>query len=276
MLKEIDPRPFTNYLGKIVNEDLGIKPIQKWIKIKNLRIDEEYQREVGGAGATNIGRIGREFDWSKFGSIIVADLHDGTYAIVDGQHRSIVAALLDIEEVPCLVITADAKQQAAAFAAINGGITAISPLSIFHAEVASLNTEALAIKAACEKGHTTILRFRKSPKDLLVGETMAIEAIRMAFRNHGADILSLALRTITRTRKGNAGLIKTPVVTSYCHVLDAEPKFRKREIVLKTAMDEFDLEHELEMSELSARKGSSNIASELTMRLFNFLDSEIA
>ncbi len=148
-MRVVDAAPFAQYVGTPISADLGMKPGLAWLPISNLRIDGAYQREILRNGARNIGKIARHFDWSLFGIVVVANVGDNLFAIVDGQHRTIAAAMRGIFEVPCIIIEASPGKQAEAFAAINGAVTAISNLAIFAAEVTAGKPEAVALRDAC-------------------------------------------------------------------------------------------------------------------------------
>src|SRR5436190_718407 len=63
----------------------GAKPKLSWIAIDRLRVDETYQRPVDSKiSRRNIDRIVREFQWAKFGTVIVAPAHGGhdSFAII--------------------------------------------------------------------------------------------------------------------------------------------------------------------------------------------------
>jgi len=98
----------------------GPTPIVQWLKICQLVVGPAYQRAIGNRGTSNIHLIAENFDWSKFAPVIVALVEGGRFAIVDGQHRTTVAMLRGIEEMPCQIVQANRAQQAAAFAAVNG------------------------------------------------------------------------------------------------------------------------------------------------------------
>jgi ParB-like nuclease domain/Sigma-70 region 2 len=106
----------TPFLGKVKPKsgDLGTPPELAWIDIDLLRLDVKYQREILRSGRKNVIEIAANFDWSLFATVIVARIHDGLYAIVDGQHRTTSAACCGITKVPCQIIQATPEQQAAA------------------------------------------------------------------------------------------------------------------------------------------------------------------
>jgi hypothetical protein len=86
----------------------------QWIKIADLLVDESYQRPILGKGRNNVHRIAREFSWACFAPVVVAPVEGGKFTIIDGQHRTTAAALAGFDTVPCQVVIAAQKEQAAA------------------------------------------------------------------------------------------------------------------------------------------------------------------
>jgi hypothetical protein len=274
-MRHVDPTPYTAYMGTPASDDLGMKPGLSWLPISCLRIDPDYQREVIRNGARNIGSIAKAFDWSLFGVVVVANIGGTEFAIVDGQHRTIAAAMRGIEEVPCVIIYADPGQQAKAFAAINGNVTAISKMAIFHAEVMASDADAIALRDACAEADVTVCKYPVPSNMMEPGQTLAIGTLRGALKTYGAAHLTTALRCITRTGFANIGQVKAPIIRALCHVLDAEPAWKSPEDRLLKIMGKFDYAVELSASEVSAKKHKRQVHTELSIRLFDYLDKEI-
>jgi hypothetical protein len=275
-MRTVDATPFEVAFGRPLTISLGIKPGLAWLPVAALRIDPVYQRQIFEDGARNVVKIAKNFDWSLFGVVVVANIGEGLFAIVDGQHRVIAASLRKIEEVPCIIIEADPKKQAEAFAAINGAVTKINPLSIFAAELAGGKPDAIALRDTCAKADVQILRYPVPSKMMKRGDTIAIRALEGCLRIYGADILAVGLRCITRTQPGgNVGHIKAPTVKAICHVLDAEKAWLKPEYRLMSVFERFDFGKELEEVEILARRNKRQTHTEMAIRLFDFLDDEI-
>lgn len=274
-MRHIDPTPYVAYMGTPASSDLGMKPGLSWVPIRNLRIDPDYQREIIRNGARNIGKIAKLFDWDLFGSIVVSSLGGAEFAIVDGQHRTIAAALRGIEEVPCLIIYADPAKQARAFSAINGSVTAISKMAIFHAEVMAGDEKAIMLRDACAAADVTVCKYPVPANMMEMGQTLAIGTLKTAMKTYGATHLTTALRCITRVGFANIGLVKAPIIKALCHVLDAEPTWKTPEDRLLKVMARFDYATELAAAELNAKKHKRQVPTELSIRLFEFLDREM-
>jgi len=273
--RAVDPAPFLPYVGSLASNSLGKPTRMEWLPISSLRIDPVYQREVLGRGAMNVGRIAREFDWSKFGVVIVAPMGGGLYAIVDGQHRTISAACRGVERVPCLIIDATPGEQAAAFAAINGATTKISSLQIFNAKLAAGDDKAKELAAVCLSAGVRICRYPVAANNMKVGDTLAVSTLVKAFRDFGPATLTAALKCITDPGPPSIGLVGEAAIKALCNVLDAEQSYMASVPVLLQTMRKFDLRTVIQESEVQAKQRRVSTHSVLTMRLYNFLDGEL-
>lgn len=274
-MRSIDPTPYIAYMGEPTSAGLGTKPSLSWLPIKSLRIDPSYQREIVRNGARNIGSIARNFDWDLFGIVVVASIGTAEFAIVDGQHRTIAAALRGIEEVPCIIVSADPAKQAKSFAAINGNVTAISKMAIFHAEVMAGDQRAIALRDACAAAGVTVCKYPVPSNMMEPGQTLAISTLAAMLKVYGGDHLTLALRCITDVGLSNIGLIKSPVIKALCHVLDAEPSWKAPPERLLKAMSRFDYAKELAAAEINAKKHKRQVHTQMAVSLFDYLDEEL-
>jgi uncharacterized protein YjiS (DUF1127 family) len=118
------------------------KPAQhliRWIEIERLRVDLAYQREISKQGRKVIEAIAADFDWMKFGVLLIQPgLTDGTFDVIDGQHRAIAAQLCGASRVPCLVEERMAPEAVAArFLAVNKVRSVVSGVALFKARLKS-------------------------------------------------------------------------------------------------------------------------------------------
>lgn len=202
----------------------GPAPTLQWIAIDRLRVDGTYQRAIRGEGLLNVRRIAQDFRWSRFAPVVISQIESGLYAIVDGQHRATAAKLAGISEIPCQIIVATPREQAEAFAAINGNVTRIHKMALHRAAVAAGDREALAINAVAKRAGVTILPYPKSELNQEPGETMAIGTIAKAMRAHGEARTVLALRCIVETRNKVKGGLIAPVIAGTVAALAKWPK----------------------------------------------------
>lgn len=269
-LRAVDPSPLrARYAGP--SSDAGDRPELQWLKIARLRIDPRYQREIGRRGADNILLIAARFAWAKFGPVIVAPVDGGLFAIVDGQHRTTAAALRGFESVPCVIIAADAAAQADAFVAINANVTAMSPLQLHAARLAAGDGSASVIGEICAEAGVTICRYPVPHNKIKPGETMAVSMLSGAFKKYGREVLVSALSCITKTRRGNPGMIRAQIVAALCAVLEADPKTLGDREQLISKMQTFDFGAEFD----SARKAAIESGKTITGLLIEAIGSHL-
>ncbi|HEX2554197.1 MAG TPA: DUF6551 family protein [Microvirga sp.] len=271
-------RPITTagYAGITTPTDVGPAAVLQWLKISDLVVDPSYQREIQSAGRSNVRRIASAFSWAKFAPVIVSPVEGGKFAIVDGQHRTTAAALCGLEQVPCAVIMVDRSGQAAAFKAINGATTKVSPMAMFHAAVTAGDPEALALKEVCDCAGVRILRYPIQTDAQEPGDTMAASAIERLLKRHGRATMITALQCVTQTSEGNPGLLVAPVIAAIADVLAEEPAWRDAGSKLLDVFDAIDLDTELDAARVTAAKRPNiSIAVALANRLRDRLSKSI-
>lgn len=255
---------------------LGPAPMLQWVPIAQLRVDPRYQREISAEGRRTVLAIARKFDWRKFAPVVVAPVEGGFFAIIDGQHRTTAAAIREVEQVPCLVVIADGAAQADAFAAINGQVTRLHSMAIYHARVAAGDPDALALQKVCAAAEVTVTRYPIQATKLARGETIAPNVLLAALNRYGADTLTTALQCVTQTSDGNPAMLCKPVIEALCLVLGAAAEWRDAGSALLDAMDDFDFKHELiEARVACARGGGQTVAGTLSERLTSFLTKKL-
>lgn len=270
-LRPIDPAPFAGSAGG----DLGPVPMLAWLPIEQLRVDPSYQRELTAEGRRTIKTIVKGFDWCKFAPVVVAAIEGGLYAIIDRQHRTTAAAARGASQVPCLIVIADRARQAEAFAAINGQVTKVSPMAIYHARVAAGDPQALAVAEVCAAAEVTVLRSNQTATKLKRGETVAPQTLFAAYERHGRDQLITALQCVTMTSEGNAGLLNRPVIDALCTVLCSTPEWSGAGGALLDAMDDFDFARHLSEARVAYHQTGGSVVGALCTRLTEFLSARI-
>lgn len=220
--RAINGRP---YAPKEPPRSLGRPPRLEWIGIGNLMIDPDYQRPITRLGANNIRRIVAGFDWALFAPVLVAPAGGGRFAVVDGQHRVTAAAACGIEKVPCTIIDIGKAQQAAAFAAVNGNITRLHSLGLFHAQVAAGDAAACAIAAAAAAAGVVVAPYPKQVEKLAPNETLAPRAIGRSLGAFGRPATVIALRFIRASERDAPGALNSPIIVATCAVLADHPEW---------------------------------------------------
>lgn len=225
--------------GTIPQGPTGDKPLLRWIAVDCLRIDPAYQRQIMERGRANVIKIAREFSWLKFATLIVAETDKGVFLVIDGQHRATAAALRRIRDVPCQIVRATRAQQAGAFAAINGQVTAVNAQQLHAARIAEGDPRALELQELCAQAKVTISPYPVPANKMKPGETVAVVALARALRLYGRAVLVLALSCLTKTRDGNVGLVRKSIINALCAVLSSEPEWQDEKPLLR-AMQSFD------------------------------------
>lgn len=257
-----------------VPSTFGRPPRLEWLSITALVVDPEYQREISNLGRKNIRHIAEHFNWSMFGTVMVAAIGGDRYAIVDGQHRTTAAALCGLEKVPCQIVEAPRGEQARAFRAINGNTTRPHTIQLFHAAVTAGEPAAIAVIEVCKKAGISVPRSLGGTKDY---QTYAVGSIGRGIERHGAGIAELALRLIVHSGDGRAEELNRTIIVSVTEVIARHPAWRKEEGKLLRAFEEFNLE-ELwrEATQQAVRvRGSSSLEllqQNLTKRLIAAMD----
>lgn len=171
----------------------GEKPALLWLPVKDLRVDETYQRPVTARGLNTIAHIARHFSWSKFQAVIVAPVTGaGLWTIIDGQHRCLAATVCRIREVPCMVVDVQSSEAAKIFAAVNT-VTPMTILALFKASRIAGEAWAVEIDRVCKGAGIEPLVYPVSKTNMKPFQTLAIGTIRREIARSGGEIVKAAL-----------------------------------------------------------------------------------
>jgi hypothetical protein len=182
--------------------DPGPEPTLCMLPIAQLVVDAEYQRPIGKDGRRAIERIAAKFEWTKFSTVVVAPVSGNRYAIIDGQHRTTAAALIGIRQVPCQIVALDRAGQAAAFSAINGSVTKVTPWNIYKAAMAAGEAWAISAMRVCEAAGCKLMTNNATASTKQGGELYGVFTIRDLIAKHGEHVVQTALSAY---RKGEYG-----------------------------------------------------------------------
>lgn len=175
-----------------------------WIAIDLLVVDDRYQRPLGVSNWRRIRAIAADFRWSRFAPLLVARLPDGTFAVVDGQHRVHAALLCGFTHVPVLVAEMDDREQARSFSWVNDQVTRISPFHIFKAALAAGETWAIDCRSAVEDAGCRLMTSNASTATKRSGEIFAIHLIREMVASGHQQGVTAALRSLRKYDHTNA------------------------------------------------------------------------
>ena len=189
------------------------RPELTWIDPRELLVDEAYQREISDKGLKLIRRIVEGFDWRRLKPPTCV-WTDAGLEVIDGQHTAIGAASHpQVEQIPVMVVeAAEVATRAQAFVGLNRDRLAISAMELHAAAVVAGDPAAMVIDRVCQACGVTVLRHPRSgglsqPRDLVavkavgdlvrrVGETLAIEVVRVLADAELAPITAPALRAV--------------------------------------------------------------------------------
>ncbi|KAF0102206.1 MAG: ParB domain-containing protein nuclease [Rhodospirillaceae bacterium] len=204
--------------------DLGVRPRVVWLDLALLVIDKTYQREISKMGAAHVNRILLAFNWNHYQPIVVSERDDGTYAVIDGQHRLEAAKRHPlIDSLPCYIIEApDAAKQAAIFVAVNSRRIALTSLQQFHAAVAARQPEAMVAAGLCADAGVTIL---KSPPSYDIPPRSIISPFTLLkmVRHVGRPAVATAIKILAETHPATLNAFRSPTIAALCRVV-ADPK----------------------------------------------------
>jgi len=254
---------------------VGAAPMLQWVAIERLVVDESYQRPIERRGAANVARIAREFRWCRFSPVIASPVAGGKLAIVDGQHRTTAAALLGFAEVPCQIIIADTREQADAFRAINGAVTQVSSLALFHSAIVAGDADALDVARIAAEAGVRILRSNRSSASMAIGDCACPATLMTIYRDQGPRVLQRALQAITLTPNNIPGNLGATLLTALALALASRQpllNYRERLIAVMTGVE---LEQELEAFRIERRGGDKfgSLAKAFAGRLGDLIDA---
>lgn len=172
------------------NRVLAARPEVRIVDPTTLRVEPRYQRDLSGKSIKLIRKIVENWDWAKFKPPVCAETIEGLF-VIDGQHTAIAAAShVDIKEIPVLVVSADrVEKRAEAFVSHNRDRLAMSPLQVFHAEVAAGKHEAFTILKTASAAGCDIPRFIPPKGEGKPGLATAITAFQRILKTDGEATL---------------------------------------------------------------------------------------
>ena len=237
-------------------------PDIRHIPIRDLMVDQKYQREVTISGRRVIERIIMDFKWSRFGIITVAKANTSNkFAVIDGQHRVIAMKAIGQTTVPCLVISeSDRIEQAKDFIGINTNKTRVTAAQAFKARLAAEDPEVLDIMRIC--GETKVnLRIGNANASLkyLPGDTHAISAILKLYRKNKDCLVTVLSLLGNLDTAAQLSPIPPKFITGTFNVLD-DPFFGPRldcEIFVQTLKQTSRLEVEQAVATYRSSSGES-------------------
>jgi hypothetical protein len=176
-----------------INMQIGVKPELRWVPKNSIFVDHNYQREIK---PHIVRRILRNFDWKKFGVLLLVEHADGRYACFDGQHRWAAAtAHPGIEDVPGAIVQADSiEQEAEAFLGVNRDRSAVSVVERYWAGLTAGDAAMLRIRNVLAKAECAVVATPGAAPDS--SQTNAVAAVGRSIERYGDKSTTHALMTL--------------------------------------------------------------------------------
>ena len=154
-------------------------------------VTEQYQRILN---MKNVAGIVKNFDPAKLGVLVVSHREDGTYAVLDGQHRLTALRRLGYDAANCIVLEGmTIQQEADYFRRQNENKQSLRINDTFNASLWAEDAESLRIKELMDKYG---FRHGKSGQPMCI---CAIGALQRILRRFGNRTLELTLACIAAT-----------------------------------------------------------------------------
>lgn len=173
-----------------IDADTNLAKEQQWLHVKVLRVDPTYQRPVD---QVRVRRMARNFDIDALGTIEVSRRRDGSFFIIDGQHR--IATMFEIgwsdQKVPCLVHFGLSVEDEARIYRLRNDAVRPNSFAIFRAGLTEGNAECIDIDRTVRHCGLQIATGGNR------GNVQAVSALTKVYRNAGGLVLERTLRCIT-------------------------------------------------------------------------------
>ena len=192
-LKATNPSDAQQTLLPNEREGIPAKEVEQRIECVPLEriVTEQYQRILN---MKNVAGIVKNFDPAKLGVLVVSHRADGTYAVLDGQHRLTALRRLGYDAANCIVLEGmTIQQEADYFRRQNENKQSLRINDTFNASLWAEDAESLRIKELMDKYG---FRHGKSGQPMCI---CAIGALQRILRRFGDRTLELTLACIAAT-----------------------------------------------------------------------------
>lgn len=233
---------------KVTPRNAGPRPELQWLPLDQLVIDNDFQRPLGRTNWISIHKIAEAFNWSKFTPVVVAPVGDGRFSIIDGQHRCHAAKLSGIPAVPCMIAQLTVPEQAAAFAAINGQVTAITSFNIYRAALVARAPWAIACDQVVADAGARLMKSKASHAAKKAGDIYTITLIRKHVDAGRGAMVTTALKAVwSAPSSGEARTWSYPILSAWFSVLQNNPRAQVRDLSsFMIANDPLDIERRVD------------------------------
>lgn len=182
--------------------EIGPKPEIMWVPLGALVVDERYQRAIAARGIKLIRSMVMGWDWALCGLLVVVQLDDQRFEVLDGQHRAVGALSHGgIPALPAIVVNCPSVQdRARVFVSLNSARVGTTGAQKFRAAIASGDREAVAIQRVANRQGVRILSTPPYKSAFEVGDTLATSSLTRVYRLWGEDVLRRVLAFCVRAR----------------------------------------------------------------------------
>lgn len=199
-----------------INSDIGTPPQLAMVNIDTITVDNNYQRDVL---PNRVRRILERFCWRDFQPVTLADQGDGTYCVIDGQHRVHAARLHpDVSAVPAAIINLDGDKrgEAASFVTINTERTAVTPVDRYWAGIEAGDEHAMQICAVLEDAGCDVVPTMGHDAP---GKTNAVTALSRAVKTNGEGPTVRALKVINAAWPTDPKALKGTLIQAVARII---------------------------------------------------------
>jgi len=198
-----------------INLAIGDRPELKWVDKLKCGVDHNYQREVK---PHVVAKILRKFSWSKFGALSLAEQPDGTFSVIDGQHRLEAAKLHPrIADIPAVVNRLDGTQQEAnVFLGINTDRTAVTTVERFWAGIEAGDQAMIRIRDVLKRADCEIVASAgPAPRSNM---TNSVTAVQRAIDRYGEKAVIAACRTLKTAWHDDKAALNGTMITALSRI----------------------------------------------------------
>lgn len=185
------------------------------IPVDQIVVDKDYQRELS---EKRVEKIVNDFDPELFGVVKVAHRHDGTYAVIDGQHRVASAAFLGAKVIPATISTIETTaHEADTFVKVNTLRKSTTPFQNWKAaafaDPTSLEAQTNAVLASLG------LELVDKTKGKITDSVRAVGAVREVLEKGGLPLIKDVFYLLKTHFHGMDAVYSKGMISGLAHFL---------------------------------------------------------
>lgn len=200
-----------------INMRVGERPTLEWVKVDQIDVDGNYQREIK---PRLVDKILQKFSWAKFGAIVLSRQPNGRFNVVEGQHRWKAAVLHPgIDEVPAVIVEhAELAGEAESFLAINRDRMSVTSIEQYWAGLTAGDDTAIAISKVLQQAGCDVVPSAGAYKPNL---TNSISAIDRCLKRYGHGATRRALLVIRAAWPDEPKSLRGTLITALARLIRA-------------------------------------------------------